>query len=188
VLIFCLTVSKIKALSEFLNCPSYFLDLEGKDEVLESYLTSKEEKYRVLISSSSLEEGIDYPSIRLVIYIDFIYSFIGHLQRSSKGGRDNQESTSIFFYLKGEELDQEEDTTLDKAYIRRYLRESTCKQRVISLFLDNAIIDKCPNSISKCNLCLERDNIQRQTIGNIENFDKGIQVHKDSFREFIIKL
>jgi superfamily II DNA helicase RecQ len=188
VLIICPTIPKIKALSEFLSCPSYYSDLEDKGEILESYLTSKEEKYRVLISSSSLEEGIDYPFIRLVIYIDFIHSFIGLLQGSSRGGRDNLESTSIFFYLKGEELDREGDTTIDKSYIRKYLRESVCKQRVISLFLDNIIMDKCPNSISKCDLCLGRDNIQRRTIGNIENFNKDVQVYRDSLRELILKI
>ena len=162
--------------------------MEDKGEILESYLTSKEEKYRVLISSSSLEEGIDYPSIRLVIYIDFIHSFIGLLQGSSRSGRDNLESTSIFFYLKGEELDREGDTTIDKSYIRKYLREGACKQRVISLFLDNIIMDKCPNSISKCDLCLGRDNIQKRTIGNIENFNKDVQVYRDSLRELILKI
>jgi superfamily II DNA helicase RecQ len=126
--------------------------LNNKEEVLMSYLTSNKDK--ILVSSSSLQEGIDNPCIRLVVYIDFVHSFIGFLQGSSRGGRDNKESTSMFFYLKGKELDKELDgSNIDKRFIRRYLREQVCKRRVIEEFLDNNIVDKCPSNVSKCDLC-----------------------------------
>ena len=98
-LVFCLTIAKVKGLSEFLSCLAFYSALgeEEKEVVLASYFTSNKEK--ILVSSSSLEEGIDYPCIRLVVYMDFVYSFIGLLQGSSRGGRDNKESTSMFFYL-----------------------------------------------------------------------------------------
>ena len=86
VLVFCPTIAKVKGLSEFLSCPAYYSALgeEEKGEVLRSYFAGGKE--RILVSSSSLEEGIDHPSIRLIVYIDFVYSFIGFLQGSSRGG------------------------------------------------------------------------------------------------------
>ena len=83
VLIFCPFVSKIKSLSQFLNCPSYYSKLDNKEQVLKAFLANKEEYYKVLVSSTALEEGIDYPFIRLVVYINYIHSFISYLQGSS---------------------------------------------------------------------------------------------------------
>jgi superfamily II DNA helicase RecQ len=167
ILIFAFTVDKIKDLSKFLTCPCYYSELEADDKgaILDSFFTRQEDYYKVLVSSTSLEEGIDYPHVRLVIYVDFIYSFVKFLQGSSKGGRDGRESTSMFFYLKGEDQDREADlANKDKCSIRSYLREATCKQRIIDYFCDNVIIDKCPDNVAKCNLCLQRDDVQEGTI------------------------
>lgn len=140
VLVFCPTTAKIEGLSAFLSCPAYYSAAENKEVVLKSYLTSNKDK--ILVSSFSLEEGIDCPCIRLVVYVDFIYSFIGLLQGSSRGGRDKEESTSMFFYLKGEELDKEGDkSNIDKRYIRRYLRERVCKRKIIEEYLDSNVLD-----------------------------------------------
>ena len=158
VLIFCPTVSKVESLSGFLECPFYHATLVNKEEVLMSYLTSNKDK--ILVSSSGLQEGIDHPCVRLVVYIDFVHSFIGFLQGSSRGGRDRKESTSMFFYLKGEELDRELDgSDIDKRFIRRYLREQVCKRRVIEEYLDSNIVDQCSRNVSKCDLCSHRSSI-----------------------------
>src|SRR5450755_1664198 len=134
ILIFCPSIAKVQALGKFLGYPCYYSSLENKEEVLRLFLSNKESSYQAIVSTSSLEEGIDYPSIRLVIYFDLIRSFIGLLQGSSRGGRDNRGSNSIFFYRKGEDKDQEEDSNnIDKVYIRRYLREQVCRRRVIDL-------------------------------------------------------
>ena len=98
ILIFCPTIAKLKKLGEFLDYPIYYSRLEGREDILKYYLTSADSNSRVLLSTSSLEEGIDYLTIHFVIYIDFIYSFIGFLQGNSRGGRDKQESISMFFY------------------------------------------------------------------------------------------
>jgi len=189
ILIFCPSVAKVQALGRFLNYPIYYSSLDNKEEVLQLYLSKKESSFQALVSTSSLEEGIDYPSIRLVIYIDAIHSFIGLLQGSSRGGRDNRESSSTFFYQKGEEEDKEEEASnLDKCYIRKYIREQVCRRRIIDLFLDNTITDQCSNSISKCDLCLKRDTIQNSSISNLLSSNKDIQRERDVFKEIISRL
>jgi len=182
VLIFCPFVSKIKSLSQFLNCPSYYSKLDNKEQVLKAFLANKEEYYKVLVSSTALEEGIDYPSIRLVVYIDYIHSFIGYLQGSSRAGRDNRESTSIFFYLQDNcaNLDSSSALDIDKSYIQRFILESVCKRRVIEQYLDNTLVEQCPSSVSKCCLCLERLNVQNATISTILESNKGVQVGRNS--------
>ena len=187
VLIFCPTVPKVESLSGFLECPFYHATLDNKEEVLMSYLTSNKDK--ILVSSSSLQEGIDHPCIRLVVYMDFAHSFIGFLQGSHRGGRDNKESTSMFFYLKGKELDKELDgSNMDKRFMRRYLREQVCKRRVIEEYLDSNIVEQCSNNVSKCDLCSQRSSIQEGTIANVLGFNREVQVQRDATREFFSKL
>jgi hypothetical protein len=70
-------VLKVVSLSGFLECPFYYTIVDNKEEVLMSYLTSY--KNKILMSSSGLQEGIDYLYIRLVVYIDFVHSFIRFL-------------------------------------------------------------------------------------------------------------
>ena len=62
-------------------CPIYYSSLEKnkKEEVLSNFLSKNDAYNRVLVSSSALEEGLDYPSIRLVVYKDFSYSFLSFL-------------------------------------------------------------------------------------------------------------
>jgi superfamily II DNA helicase RecQ len=173
VLIFCLTIPKVKSLSGFLECSFYYTTIDNKEVVLMSYLTSNKDK--ILVSSSSLQEGIDYPCIRLVVYIDFTHSFIRFLQGSSKGKRNNKKSTLMFFYLRGKELDKELDrSNIDKRFIRQYLREQVCKHKVIKEYLNNNIVKQCFSNVSKCNLCSLRFSIQEATISNILGFNKEV--------------
>jgi len=81
VLIFCPSISNIILVANSLNCSRYYSSLskEEKEKTLSSFLTSKEKYYSILVTSSSLEEGLDYPSIRLVVYKDIAYSFLGFL-------------------------------------------------------------------------------------------------------------
>ena len=189
ILIFCPSIAKVQALGKFLGYPCYYSSLENKEEVLRLFLSNEESSYQAIVSTSSLEEGIDYPSIRLVIYFDLIHSFIGLLQGSSRGGRDNRGSNSIFFYRKGEDKDQEEDSNnIDKVYIRRYLREQVCRRRVIDLHLDNIIMDKCSDNISKCDLCLQRDSTYTNTISNLLDSNKEVQQERDLFKGVISQL
>ena len=81
-----------------------------KREVIDKFFNSSKEFYSILITSNSLEEGLDYSYIRLIIYIDYYHSFISFVQGSSRGGRDSLPSTSMFFYSKGTELSRKEES------------------------------------------------------------------------------
>jgi hypothetical protein len=48
----------------------------------------------------------------------------------------------MFFYSKGKE-ESRASNSLDYSTLRKYLRESMYKSRVITSFLDNSFIDKC---------------------------------------------
>lgn len=79
ILIFCPTVTSIVEIGKALRCPIYYSSLERKEEVLQGFLEGDSLYTRVLVSSSALEEGLDYPSVRLVIYKDLTYLFLSFL-------------------------------------------------------------------------------------------------------------
>ena len=100
IIVFCPSEENVNLVADFFNYSRFYSSLskEEKTKTLNEFLTSKDTYYSILVSTSALQEGFDYSFIRLVVYKDIAYSFIGFLQGSSRGGRDNRPSTSIFFY------------------------------------------------------------------------------------------
>jgi superfamily II DNA helicase RecQ len=128
----------------YLNCFFFYSSLskENKNKTINGFLLSFEDYCFILINTSSLQEGFNYSFIRLLVYKDIAYSFLGFLQGSSRGRRDNRPNTSIFFYnskdfrlLNPFNLLSSFNTSPisrlrileeDKALVFNYLRESIC--------------------------------------------------------------
>ena len=62
-------------------CLIYYSSLKKnkKEEVLSNFLNKDNAYNKILVSPSALEEGLNYLSIRLVVYKDFSYSFLSFL-------------------------------------------------------------------------------------------------------------
>jgi hypothetical protein len=89
----------------------------------------------------------------------------------------------MFFYLKGEEVDKEGNSSnVDKRFTRKYLREQVCKCRVIEEYLDSNIVEQCSRSMSKCDLCSLRLSIQEGTISSLLGSNKEVQIQRDAIR------
>ncbi|KAJ8060796.1 hypothetical protein OCU04_009881, partial [Sclerotinia nivalis] len=162
IIIFGPSKKDVNSLSSFLNCSFYHSDLGllEQNRVLNDFFNVFNDFNRIIVSTSGLEEGIDYSSVRLVIYFKFCWSFIGFLQGSSRGGRDLRPSESCFFYNKSEENDKPSDFDSDRTELRKYLRESICRRKVIDLYLDNNITEECLPFQEMCDLCTEREELK----------------------------
>lgn len=180
ILIFCPTILSIGEFSVALNCTSYHSTLEGKEEVLNAFVNNGGYENSLLVSTIGLAEGLDYPSIRLVVFVDFTYSFLSFLQGSGRGGRDCSKSTSMFFYTRGAEKLNKDDS-MDKAFMKTYLREQVCKRRIINSYLDNAVVDKCSTEEESCDLCLQRVQIFQSSISSIRSGNSLIERNRISF-------
>lgn len=181
ILIFCPTISSIVEMGDAIGCPVYYSSLKGKEEVLQDFLQEDSLYSRVLVSSSALEEGLDYSSIRLVVYKDSSYSFLSFLQGSGRGGRDGKKSTSMFFHSKGEEEDRASDS-LGRSTLRKYLREGVCKRRVIASFLDDSFIDKCSREEEPCSCCLSRQQTFSSTISAVKSSSMYVERNREEFK------
>src|ERR1039457_6760916 len=81
IIIFYPNIKDINLVVITLNCSKYYSSLskEDKESTLNNFFNSKDKFFSILATSSSLEEGLDYSSIRLVVYKDIAYSFLGFL-------------------------------------------------------------------------------------------------------------
>ena len=196
VLIFCPSINNIELVASILNCSKYYSSLskEEKELTLSNYLNSSEDYYNTLVTSSSLEEGFNYSSIRLVIYKDIAYSFLGFLQGSSRGGRDNKPSSSVFFYnSKDFRLSSLEPSSLNllisnKALVNQYLQESTCRRRQISLYLDSKLVEQCSSTDNFCDLCSQRLSTTSKQVQSILNSTKASEREREIVKENLTKL
>ena len=75
------SINNIDLIANYLNYSRYYSKLNNKDKDLNlnSFLNSKEDYFKILVSSSSLEEDFNYSFIRLVIYKNITYFFISFL-------------------------------------------------------------------------------------------------------------
>ena len=197
VLVFCPSKASIELIAKTLNCSRYHtsLSIEEKASTLRSFTSSKEEYYTILATSSSLQEGFDYSSIRLVVYIDLAYSFLGFLQGSSRGGRDLRPSTSMFFYSSNSSLftssTSNSSSTLlehDKYLVKSYLLETICRRRQISLYLDNQVVEQCSSLDNPCDLCLKRSSTTNRQISRILDSTKLSEEERSKVQEQLISL
>lgn len=190
VLIFCPTITSVDLLASYFTCSKYHSSLseEEKERALNGFLNSKEEFYSILVCTTALEEGFDYSYIRLVVYKDYSHSFLGFLQGSSRGGRDNQPCTSMFFYnSKDYRLLSNSSNNLslleqDKSLIKSYLLEKVCRKRQIGLYLDNTLVDQCSTTSNLCDLCSNRSNIVNKQVLSILDSNKRIEEEREDIK------
>jgi superfamily II DNA helicase RecQ len=71
----------VELVANILDYLYYILSLaeDLKGNTLNIFLTYFSDSNYILVSTSALEEGINYPNIRLVVYKNIAYSFISFL-------------------------------------------------------------------------------------------------------------
>jgi superfamily II DNA helicase RecQ len=98
IIIYCSSIKEVKELSSLLDCTSYYSNQENNSAILAEFKQVFNSHNQVLVTSTSLIEGFDYSSIRVVIIKDFSYSLIDYIQASGRAGRDNKMSVILLFY------------------------------------------------------------------------------------------
>ena len=76
IIVFCSSINEIITLGALSGYLTYYSDLEGKEQVLISFLEEENSKNQVIITTSALQEGLDYPYIPLIIYFYSPFSLI----------------------------------------------------------------------------------------------------------------
>lgn len=87
-MIFCRSHDAVKKLAEALGLPAYTSrTAETNVHTMKVWLDGRE---NVMVCTSILGCGLDYPSVRDVIHLDVAHSMLDQHQQESRGGRDGR--------------------------------------------------------------------------------------------------
>lgn len=118
---------------------------ESMKERISNFFGGKEGHERVVIASTSLSMGVDYPNVRYVIHFGPGRSLTDHLQQAGRAGRDAKPAYNIIYYL-GKHL------TGCNASVRYVVKKDDCIRRLLL----NNFVDGNVSSVSPLHCCCSR--------------------------------
>ena len=215
-IVYCLQKDWAKELCQFLNaelgediCDVYHADLspERRKAV---YREWQEGTVRILVATSALGLGIDYPHVRFVFHQGQSRSLMDFSQESGRGGRDGNEALSVIFTSKEmrakcewiEEKEQEWAGHLTGGFkrMREWVAGSTvnqmkeCRRVSLGSYMDGhgtnclclrhcVLCDVCKKAMNNISEIESEDEVEQMVIENEdeEGENEGREMDIDSY-------
>ena len=137
IIIYCRTREEVALLATLLQCPSYTSKSgteEEKAAIISGWLGNRDQP--VIVATSALGIGFDYPYIRWVIHVDAPDTATAFAQESGRAGRDGGKASSIVILSATWKPQLEQALSPDKEAMQLYLTQQHCSRGVLSQFLD----------------------------------------------------
>ena len=158
IVIYCRKIGQVKDFAHALGCTAFWRSAgneQEKAEILDK-LTSGDE--RVFTSTNALGEGINAPSIRVVIHIGIIDSLDDYGQQSGRAGRDGCTASEAIILRKvvvGKDgRRRPEQGWKMEPEMKQFLSGSVCKRVVIGRYMDGESERKaCRAGEQFCDVC-----------------------------------
>ncbi|RKK44596.1 hypothetical protein BFJ69_g18316, partial [Fusarium oxysporum] len=138
-------------------CPSYTAESGTEEEkmaIIERWLTAADSP--IIVATSALGPGFDYPHIRLVIHVDAPSLLTDFSQESGRAGRDGEVAESIILLSAAWQPQLGRPVAADKEAMQLYLLQEYCSRGVLSQFLDSKPDWRwCMEGDELCSVCPE---------------------------------
>ena len=115
---------------------------------------------RIVIATSALGMGVNFPDIRYVVHIGPSRSLIDHIQEAGRAGRDGKQAHNIILYH-GNQLAHCQKP------VKEFVRASGCIRKAI--FKEFAVVTSVVPNYDCCNIC-EQECLCSGTTCNREAF------------------
>jgi superfamily II DNA helicase RecQ len=138
IIIYCRTREEVAQLAELLLCSAYTSKSgteEEKAAIIAGWLADRDQP--VIVTTSALGIGFDYPYIRWVIHVDAPSKATAFSQESGRAGRDGSKASSIVLLSATWKPRLEPSLSPDEAAMQLYLAQQYCSRGVLSQFLDD---------------------------------------------------
>ena len=161
-------------LARELKCAYYHAGAADNEERLKAWL----EQGGLIVATSALGTGVDFPGVVFTLHVDIPYGMIDFSQESGRAGRAGEDVDSVMIVEEGKAERQSaggKGGGVDESIMRDFITTRGCRRRVMGLYLDNKEIDcRDDASLARCDRCgegvtaLERDYAraarERQTV------------------------
>jgi superfamily II DNA or RNA helicase len=131
--VYCRGRKQCERLAAELGGVFYHSEADGKEERIEHWL-----KYGgLIVATSALGTGVDFPGITLVLHVDVPWSMIDFAQESGRAGRQGEDADSVIVYEEGQpERIRHKMQSADERAMLDFISTRSCRRRVQSRFLD----------------------------------------------------
>jgi hypothetical protein len=137
IIIYCRTREEVNQFVNLLPCFTYTSQsgtAEEKATIISEWLNDP--KKPVIVATSALGIGFDYPFVRMVIHAGRPDRLTDFSQESGRAGRDGSKAFSLIILPIGWELQLDKYLSEDQAAMHLYLTKKHCFRGVLSQFLD----------------------------------------------------
>ncbi|KAH7385148.1 P-loop containing nucleoside triphosphate hydrolase protein [Cadophora sp. MPI-SDFR-AT-0126] len=129
IIIYCRTREEVAQLADILKCPLYTSRSgteEEKAAIISGWLGNRDQP--VIVATSALGIGFDYPFVRWVIHVDGPDKLTDFSQESGRAGRDGSKASSIVLLHAGWKPQVDGHLSADREAMQLYLTQQYCSR------------------------------------------------------------
>ena len=164
--VYCRSRAECETLADELGCAYYHAEADGREERIFDWA----ERGGLIVATSALGTGVDFPGITLVLHVDIPWGMIDFAQESGRAGRAGEDVDSVIVIEKGRiDRMRHKMQNPDEQAMLDFVRARGCRRKISGSFLDGMEHDCVSDErgLARCDNCgdgwtaLERR--QRQT-------------------------
>ena len=152
--VYCRSRDQCEEMAQNLGCGFYHAGMDAEDRA--DQVKRWVDNGRLIVATSALGTGVDYPGIVYVLHIGVPYGMIDFAQESGRAGRSGEAVDSVILVEK-EEVERDEDASqsVDESVMRAFVRSKGCRRAIMSNYLDGREIDCGMQDCATCDRCGE---------------------------------
>jgi hypothetical protein len=135
-LVYCRSKKLCETLADALNCLHYHADVVDRAERLEAW----EAEGGLIVATSALGTGVDYPGIVFVLHVGMPWSMIDFAQESGRGGRNGEVVDSVVLVEHGEveRMLAQKGADVDVQAVGAFVTSTGCRRWLMSAYMDRS--------------------------------------------------
>ncbi|THW27512.1 hypothetical protein D6D22_10755 [Aureobasidium pullulans] len=152
--IYCRSIDQCKDMAKELGCAYYHGGSIDNEDKLAVWM----ETGGLIVATSALGTGVDFPGIVFILHMDLPYGMIDYAQESGRAGRAGEEVDSIIIVEQGKVESMRQAGRirgLDEEIMAEFVTTRECRRQVMSRYLDGKIVECGAGDVAQCDRCGE---------------------------------
>lgn len=152
--IYCRSIDQCKDVAKELGCAYYHGGSIDNEDKLAVWM----ETGGLIVATSALGTGVDFPGIVFILHMDLPYGMIDYAQESGRAGRAGEEVDSIIIVEQGKVESMRQAGRirgLDEEIMAEFVTTRECRRQVMSRYLDGKIVECGAGDMAQCDRCGE---------------------------------